>query len=259
MVNLFSAGHVELYVGNPEKIFIVKKENLEQSTLLVDLIRECKGEYYILSPLLSDIDTDDFGAVVEYLDHYEYKPNLLDEGTDYARLEGIETPQQRSASIIQCAVLYGIGNRLMLPHLSALAIRKFKALAPYIPDDFLIIACVLYHSGPPKDETLHRFFVEYIADNFFELWQMESETFRLLLQEQKELAIDIFARKGKGAELYEPVKVQVENEVKEEKVNEGSEGDDGKGKEREGGKEKEVQEEENEGNGGDEAEPVVLE
>ena len=217
MFNLLSVDHVKVYVGNPQKIFIVKKESLEQSALLMHLIRECEGECNIMSPLLSDIDPDDFVAVVEFLDHYEYKPNLLDEGTDYARLERVDTPQQRSATIIQCAVLYGIGDRLMLPYLSELAIRKFKALAPYIPDDLLIITRTFYNSARPVDETLHVFFVDYIADHFYELWETESEIFRMMLQEQKELARDVFARKGKGARLNEPVKA----EEKKEEINEG--------------------------------------
>ena len=202
-----------------------------------------------MSPLLSNIEPNDFVAVVEYLDHDEYKPNLLDEGTDYARLERVDTPQQRSAAVMQCMILHGIGDRLMLPYLSDLAIRKFKALAPYIPDDFLIMARTLYHSGPPTDETLHEFFVGYIADNFYELWQTDPEIFRLMLQEQKELAIDVFARKGKRTILDEPAEAKKKNEKKNEKVEEGKLKEKRKGKDEEKAKEGEKDEEEGKDDG----------
>ena len=215
-LNPLSPDQVKVYVGNPHTTFIVKNESLEKSTLLVHMVKEHDGESYIMSPMLSDFDADDFIAVSEYLDHYEYKPGLLDEGTDYARLEGIETDEERSRTIIQCGVLYGIGERLMLRGLSGLAIRKFKALMPYIPDDFLLIARLLYLSGRPADESLHVFIVDYVSENFYELWQAESDKFRLLLQEQKDLAKDVFARKGMGAKIEEPAKDAKEEGIKEE-------------------------------------------
>ena len=164
------ADMVRIFVGNPHRDFIVKRVGLEQSALLRDIIKYQSGEAYIMSPVLADLLPAHFESVAEYLDHGEYKPNLLDEGSDYARLEKVENTDQSFEAIIQCGQLYTMSGRLELPELQNLVIRKFKALRPYSAEDFLLVTKLFYCFGQPSDLSLHDFIISYAVEHFYELW-----------------------------------------------------------------------------------------
>ncbi|MCJ1282514.1 hypothetical protein MMC26_001837 [Xylographa opegraphella] len=204
-------GMVRIFVGNPHRDFIVKRDGLEQSELLRNSIKYESGAAYIMSPILADLLSAHFESVVEYLDHGEYKPNLLDESSDYARLERVETADQSFEAIVKCGRLYTMSARLELPGLQNLVIRKFMALRPYSAEDFLLITKLFYSVGQPSDRGLHDFVVSYAVEHFYELWSGASETFRDLLAFHPSLARDIFRKLG-GLAKEEKAEVEEENE-----------------------------------------------
>ena len=63
------------------------------------MLKDENGEGCIMSLVLSSLQPANFTSVAEYLDHSEYKPYLLDGGTDYARLEKSETLEQSSEAL----------------------------------------------------------------------------------------------------------------------------------------------------------------
>ncbi|MCJ1396861.1 hypothetical protein MMC11_000051 [Xylographa trunciseda] len=190
------ADMVRIFIGNPHRDFIVKRTGLGQSALLRDMIKYQSGEAYIMSPVLADLLPSQFESVAEYLDHGEYKPNLLDEGSDYARLEKVETADQNFEAVIQCGQLYTMSGQLQLPGLQNLVVRKFKALLPYSAEDFLLITKLFYCFGQPSDESLHDFIVNYAVEHFYELWDAASKIFMELLTYHVSLARDIFRKLG---------------------------------------------------------------
>ena len=207
---------VRIFVGNPYRDFIVRRVGVEQSALLRDMIKYQNNEAYIMSPVLADLLPSHFESVSEYLDHGEYKPNLLDEGSKYARLEMVETPNQSFEAIIQCGHLYTISGQLELPRLQNLVIRKFKALLPYTAEDFLLITKLFYCFGPPSDGSLHDFIVKYAADHFYELWGAASKPFMELLELHESLARDIYRRLGGLLNNKEAKAVAEKNEEKDD-------------------------------------------
>ena len=207
---------VRIFVGNPYRDFVVKRIGLEQSTLLRDIIKYQSGEAYIMSPILADLLPAHFESVAEYLDHGEYKPNLLDEDSDYARLEKVETADQSFEAIIQCGQLYTMSGRLELLGLQNLVIRKFQALRPYSAEDFLLITKLFYCFGQPPDKSLHDFIVKYAVEHFYELWEAASKTFMDLLKFYASLARDIFRELGGQSKEEE---VEVEAVAEEEDTN----------------------------------------
>ncbi|MCJ1385629.1 hypothetical protein MMC17_008752 [Xylographa soralifera] len=210
---------VRIFIGNPHRDFIVKRIGLEQSALLRDSIKYQSGEAYIMSPVLADLLPDDFESVAEYLDHGEYKPNLLNEGSDYARLENVEdNPDQKFEAILQCGQLYTTSGRLELPGLQDLVIRKFKTLRPYAAEDFLLITKLFYCFGQPADRGLHDFIVNYAAEHFYKLWDKASKTFKELLEFHTSLARDIF-RELVGLPKEEEVEIKAEAVGEEEDEN----------------------------------------
>ncbi|MCJ1431442.1 hypothetical protein MMC27_000795 [Xylographa pallens] len=210
---------VRIFVGNPHRDFIIKRIGVEQSALLRDIIKYQSGEAYIMSPVLADLLPAHFESVAEYLDHGEYKPNLLDEDSDYARLEKVETADQSFEAIMQCGQLYNMSGRLELPGLQNLVVRKFKALRPYSAEDFLLITKLFYCFGQPSDKSLHDFIVKYAVDHFYELWNAASKTFMDLLEFHASLARDIFKELG-GQPKEEEVGTEAAAEEEDENPDE---------------------------------------
>ena len=192
---------VRVYVGNPHQDFVLKERGLLKSSLLPTLVKYQDEESYIMSPLLSALQPKDFASVAEYLDHSEYAPNLLDEGTDYARLEKVETLMECSFAVRQCGDLYQLAIELEIAGLRNLVIRKFQALMPYSEENFILMSRLFYASGRPVDPGLHDFMVTYAVDHFYELWRAQSLCFARLLQEHQPLATSVYQKLGGSVKL----------------------------------------------------------
>lgn len=206
---------VRVYVGNPHQNFVVKRAGLEESVVLRGMVKYQDNEAYVMSPVLSELQAPDFTSVAEYLDHAEYKPNLLDEGTDYARLEGVETAPQHFEAICQCGSLYTMADKLDLPGLKDLTVRKFRALVPYTAEAFILMAKLFYCFGCPSDDGLHEFMVTYATDHFYELLEAEAVSFVELLKRHPSLAKAVFRTLG-GVDMKEQEKAKKEEEEEDE-------------------------------------------
>ena len=96
-----------------------------------------------MSPMLSNLNVDDFLPVGQYLERGEYDSNILDEGTEYVRLEMELIEPERGAEVVRCATIYSIAQIFELPGLQTLAFRKLKALAKLEPHQPFAILCVV--------------------------------------------------------------------------------------------------------------------
>ena len=201
----FSPDLIKVYVGNPHSVFAIKYESLrQQSKLLFDGVRLQGKEWYLMHPVLSELSALDFGSVAEYLNHSEFKPNLLHEGTDRERLENMNSEDDMSAAIIQCGYLYGIAQKLELPGLQDLCFRKLKALPALPSEELVLIAKRMFSSWQFNDRAVRDYFVECIAKKYYTLWEEDSKDFRTLLTGCSELAMAIHKRLGDGIEMEKP-------------------------------------------------------
>ena len=187
-----SDDEIRLYIGNPHTFFVVKKAGVQQSDLLHSMIKSQHGEAYIMSPLLSSIDPPTFNLVAEYLNYGEYIPNLIDQGTDRARLENVAPGNQMTDVLANCGILFGMGRDLDLVGLQELVVRKFLALAPHAEDyDVLALARMFYFHGRPDVEGLHAWLITWLAEGLFDIWKVEAQALREFLIEHREILRDV--------------------------------------------------------------------
>lgn len=145
-----------------------------------------------MSPVLSSLDPDDFSPVGQYLERGEYNPNILDEGTEWVRLEDDMTHQQHSQEIFRCGTIYLLAQTLNILGLKDLALRKLKALAKQQPGHPLAILCVVDAVFESGDEDLRDFLVQYLADNYWTVVLAEPKKFAELMQADDKLSGGIF-------------------------------------------------------------------
>ena len=187
-----SDNHVRIYVGNPYTAFIVSKAGFKQSDFLQSLIKYEKGEAYIMSPLLSNINPSLFRKVADYMNTGEYYPVLLNETTARAWLEDTDTRGRRTATMEEFGDIYKLGEDLQLPGLQDLVIRKFRVLAPQADcDDFLAAARSFYSRGRPSDVNLHEFVVAHFAQEHNEFLEHQLESYVEFCEEHRELEMKI--------------------------------------------------------------------
>lgn len=189
---------MRIFVGNPHQPFLVQRSELEKrSPLLSSLISYHQSETpYIMSPVLSHISPEDFTPIAEYLDHGEFRPNLLDDGTRWARLENVSSKAKRAEELALSGIRYCHAQQLELSALQRLIFRKVKALGYYPPFELLSAVHLIYREGPPDDKEMHEFFVDRLARHFYELLLEDVARFVELLQGHSELARCVFERLG---------------------------------------------------------------
>lgn len=177
---------------------MVTRSELEtRSPLLFSLVSHHRAESpYIMSPVLSNISPDDFKTIAEYLEHGEYGPQLLDDGTRWARLENISTNAQRAEELHRSGIRYCHAQQLELADLQTLIFRKVRALGHYPAFELLSAVHLMYREGPPDIEAMHEFFVKHLARHFYELLLEDTARFVELLQGHAELARCVFERLG---------------------------------------------------------------
>ncbi len=145
-----------------------------------------------MSPLLSSLDPDDFPPVGQYLERGEYNPNILDEGTEWVRLEDDMTHQQCSQEVVRCGTIYSLAQTLEISGLTDLAPRKLKALAKQQPCHPLAILCLVDAVFESGDEDLRDFLVHYLADNYWNVVLAEPKKVAALMQGDDKLSRRIF-------------------------------------------------------------------
>ena len=214
---LKSPGKVRIFVGNPHQQFVVKTSGLEErSPLLFTMMSYYRAEgSYIMSPLLSSITPEDFQPIAEFLDHGEYRPNLLDDGTRWARLENISTNAQRAEELLLSGIRYCHAQQLELTDLQLLIFRKVKVLGHYPAFELRSAVGMWYREGPPENEEMHEFFVAHLAKHFYNLLIENMAKFVEMLQRHAKLARCVFERLGMGDGVKQEVKM--EEDVEETK------------------------------------------
>ena len=173
----------------------MKKNGLQESAILSALMLYHPDEgYYITDPTLTSIDSIQFAPVVEYLNTTEYYPLLLDYGTEYARLQGVESLEDRNFAISQCATVYALSAQFELPLLRQLAFRKFKVLASYPPEELLeTIVRMFAATDPPEDEVCN-YFTDYVMENFYELMESAPTSFAAIMHSVPRISGRVYAQ-----------------------------------------------------------------
>ena len=215
-----------IYVDNPHKRFKVRRAGLDKSPLLFNLLtHHPKNGWYIMSPMLSSIDANDFQPVGEYIDRREYHPNILDDGTVHVRLEGDLTPEMLRHQIVRCGTIYQIAQMLEMPGLQDLAFRKLKALAPhYQPLEVLTVIELLFEIGGVE---IRRYLMEHVAENYWTFVLTETEKVAEVMSANEELAKGVFGLLS-GVDVEVKLEETVKEEVSPEKKQGGKKGEEGK-------------------------------
>ena len=169
-----------------------------------------------MSPVLSKLDKVDFMPVGQYLERGEYDPNILDEGTEWVRLETNASGQDAGEEVMRCAIIYDIARTLELPGLQDLAFRKLKALAKNEPHQPFAILCVVDHVFKRAQADMKQYLVEYLAEQHWHLVRQESQKIAEVMEADEELGKRVF---GLLAGLPEAeVKNEAEGKMKAEEL-----------------------------------------
>lgn len=180
-----------------------------------------------MSPMLSALDPSDFLPIGQYLTRREYDPNILDDGTEFVRLEKELMGNEGGAEVVRCGDIYITAQMLELPGLQDLAFRKLKALEKSEPHQAFAILTVVETIFDKANEDFKKYLVQYMADHYWDLVLAETIKVAEVMNENEELAQGVFGLLGGRAE------VEVEGE------GEGEMGIYGEAKEQEAGKRKE--------------------
>ena len=221
-----SPNTVIIYVDNPHKRFKVRRAGLDTSPLLSKLLtHHPENGWYIMSPMLSSIDANDFQPVGEYIDRREYHPNILDDGTVHVRLEGDLTPEMLRHQIVRCGTIYQIAQMLEMPGLQDLAFRKLKALAPhYQPLEVLTVIESLFEIGGVE---IRRYLMKHVAENYWTFVLSETEKMVEVMSGNEELARGVFGLLS-GVDVEVKMEATVKEEVPPENKQGGKKGKEGK-------------------------------
>lgn len=167
-----------------------------------------------MSPILSQLQKDDFWPVGQYLERAEYDPNILDEGTEWVRLVTEVSGPDAAEEVMRCATIYDIARMLELPGLQDLAFRKLKALAkkvPHQPSAILCAADIVFKIAQPN---MRQYLVEYFAKHFWSLMMDASRDLAELMQGNDELRKKVCGLLAGPPEAE--VKPEAEEKIKDE-------------------------------------------
>ena len=190
-----SSDNVTIYVDNPHRQFVVKLSDLNISPLIKSLVAHHPEDgWYVMSPMLSALNGDDFLPIGQYLTRREYDPTLINDGTTYARLEVQTSKRRLSDEVVRCAMIYANAQMLQLPGLMDLAFRKLKALENmelHHAFAILVVAEMIFHKA---DEGFKGYLVRYLADHFWDVVLAETTKIAEIMRDNEELAEGVFGR-----------------------------------------------------------------
>ena len=206
-----SSNTVIIYVDNPHKMFKVRRSGLDASPLLSKLLmHHPENGCYIMSPMLSSLNANDFQPIGEYIDRREYRPNILDDGTVHVRLEGDLNPEMLRYQVVRCGTIYQVALMLEMPGLQDLAFRKLKALAPhYQALEILIVIESIFEIGTPQIRQYS--LTQHVADHFWNLVHAETERMIEVMSANEDLAKGVYRKLG-----GQHGKIKMEEGVKKE-------------------------------------------
>ena len=170
--------------------------------------------WYVMAPVLSQLNKMDFFPVGQYLERGEYDPNILDEGTDWVRLETNVSGQDAGGEVMRCATIYDIAGKLEIAGLHDLVFRKLKALAknePHQPSAILRAVDIVFKNAQPD---MRQYLVEYLAEQFYDLMTEENILLVGVIKGNDELRKKVFRLLGGPPEME--IKNEAEGKMKEE-------------------------------------------
>ena len=189
----FSPTKVTIYVGSPHTVFLLRRSALDASPLLSKMVSYHPDHgSYVMSPVLSKLDKVNFMPVGQYLERGEYDPNILDEGTEWVRLETNVSGQDAGEEVMRCAIIYDIARTLELPGLQDLAFRKLKALAKNEPHQPFAILCVVDYIFKNAQPDMKQYLVEYLAEQHWHLVRQENQKIAEVMEADEELGKRVF-------------------------------------------------------------------
>ena len=175
-----------------------------------------------MSPTLAELEKDNFLPVGEYLQRGEYDPNIVDEGTEWVRLETTIGLQEdvseetiRSEEAIRSGVIYNTARTLELPGLQDLAFRKLKALAKNQPHQPFAILEVVDHVFKAAEPDMKKYLVEYLAEHFWNFVMAENKKFTDVMEADEVLAKRVFGLRAGVSEAEVKDKEDEEMKVEE--------------------------------------------
>lgn len=169
-----------------------------------------------MSPLLSSINAQDFLPIGQYLERGEYNPNILDEGTEWVRLEEDTSHRQPGEEVVRCGTIYSLAQILELPGLQDLAFRKLKALAKQEPYQPRAILSVVERIFGTSDEDVRDYLVHYLAQKYWDIVLAEPVKVAEVMQANEDLSKGVFGLLS-GVDRLRSIDAKIEaEEVKRE-------------------------------------------
>ncbi|TKA76247.1 hypothetical protein B0A49_03098 [Cryomyces minteri] len=163
---------VSILIGKPYRIFQVVKARIERHPEL-------------------------FEPVADWLNHGEYHPFLVDDGTPFVHLQGLILRLQKADEVLRCGLTFAIAGQVELAELQELAVRKLRALHPYAPLQILQTAQVVFKAacGPHRADAAMRALLEdHLVDAFYDLMRDEPGSLHMVMTEHAALAERVHAR-----------------------------------------------------------------
>lgn len=146
-----------------------------------------------MSPTLAELDKDKFLPVGQYLERREYDPNIVDEGTEWVRLETtVGVQEDASEETIRSGIIYDTARTLELPGLQDLAFRKLKTLARNEPHQPFAILEVVDHVFKAAEPDMKKYLVKYLAEHFWNFVMAENKKFTDVMEADEVLAKRVF-------------------------------------------------------------------
>ena len=183
-------------MGDPHTLYRVRRQGLDASPLLSSLlVNNAESGYYVMSPLLSSLNGQDFLPIAEYFERQEYSPNIIDVGTDWVRFEIGFTPEERGHEIIRSGIIYNLAKTLEMVDLQGLTFEKLKTLIGF-DEVFPLIAIltIVEHVFGNANEDLRQYLIRVVADTYWPLVMAETAKMAEVMQGCQDLAKGVFTR-----------------------------------------------------------------
>ena len=155
-----------------------------------------------MSPVLYSLTKEQFEPIAHFLQRQEYSPNLLDDGTDYARLERTFTSKGRGQEIERSGMIHALAKQFEIEGLQKLSFKKLKTLA--ISSEAFPIVSILnvihdvYNVASPD---LQDFLVQYLAQRFWDFVDFETQKTKRIMQSMYKVAEGVYAALARCAPL----------------------------------------------------------
>ena len=196
---------------------MVSRSGLDASPFLSKMVGHHPDHgWYVMSPALSALNKVEFMPIGQYIERGEYDPNILDEGTEWVRLETNVSGQDAGEEVIRCGIIYDIARTLELPGLQDLAFRKLKALAKNEPHQAFAILCLVARVFKDALPDMRQYLVEYLAEQFWNMMKQENGKLAEVMEADEDLQKRVFGLKA--GQPQAEVKHEAEGKMKDEKM-----------------------------------------